>query len=120
MKLITKATNISITPDIQDYVDKRLAPVGKLLEGRGIPTFYVELARELHHKNGDVFMAEAKITGARDQYFARAHAGDIFSAIDMLKDELTREVKTGKEKRRSLFRRGAQKIKHMLRFGREA
>ena len=55
---------------------------------------------------------------AGDLYRAEAEAESMNAAIDEVKDELTRQLRKGKEKRTDLFRRSAAQVKEWLRFGR--
>ena len=44
----------------------------------------------------------------------RTTQDDLYKAIDILKDMLTREVVQYKDKERSIFRRGAHKVKSLF------
>ncbi len=80
---------------------------------------HVELAKTTnHHRSGDLFRAEINFMFEGKNIFAAAEREDLMAAIDALRDEVIREVRSHKGKRASLFRRGSAKIKNMLRFGR--
>jgi ribosomal subunit interface protein len=121
MKLTIKSSNLKVTPETQEYFEKRLETLGRFfnIEHDSVQV-HAELSRDTHHKKGEVFKAEVKLSSGSHHYFAKAEGYDLFGAIDLVKDELMREVKTNKEKRRSLFRRGATRIKSLLRLGRES
>lgn len=68
-----------------------------------------------HHKQGDVFRAEVNFHMAHQMLRAVAVKDDLYAAIDEMKDELTRELASHKDKERTLFRRGAGKLKDMVR-----
>lgn len=116
-----KATNITLTDGITDYLDKKMVHVKKFLEREEGMIADVELGKTTeHHKNGDVFRAEIMITGNGIQVRAEAQTSDLHSSIDKVQDQIIQELKTKHNKGRSKFRRGAAAIKRMLRGGGDA
>ncbi len=110
-----KATNITLTPAIQEYVDKRLEKIKNILANDPSAQCDVELARVTnHHKKGDIFKAELHIVGREKNFYASIENEDLYSAIDLARDEIFREVTSGKERRASLIRRGGAKIKSIV------
>jgi putative sigma-54 modulation protein len=120
MNLNIKSTNISLTPAIKDYFEKKLMALDKFIDfNRDNILIQAELGKTTkHHRSGDVFRAEINLRVAGHNYRAVSEKDDLYAAIDEVKDEIIREVKTGKARRVSLVRRGAQKFKNILRFGR--
>lgn len=110
-----KAGTIQLTPAITEYVDKRLQKVAKLLDNDPSLRCDVELSRTTgHHNKGDIFRAEVHIVGAgKDIYVAREES-DLYAAIDVVRDEVLREVKANKAKQISLVRRGGARMKAMV------
>lgn len=119
MNINIKTTNISLTPAIKDYFEKKLMSLDKLVDfSRDNILVQAELGKTTHHhKQGDVFRAEVNLRVSGYSYRAVSEKDDLYAAIDDIKDQLNREVKTGKQKRTSLVRRGALKLKNLLRFG---
>jgi ribosomal subunit interface protein len=110
-----KAGSIELTPAISDYVDKRLKKVADLLENDPALKCDVELSRTTsHHNKGDIFRAEVHIVGSgKDIYVAREET-DLYAAIDLVRDEVLREVKANKSKQISAVRRGGARMKNMM------
>jgi ribosomal subunit interface protein len=119
MNITTKTTNIDLTPDVSDYLARKLAMIEKLIEERqGELIVHAVLARTTeHHRAGDVFKAEVNINIGNRHINAEAERDTLYAAIDQVKDELTREIKSNKEKRLSVFRRGAARLKRMIKSG---
>lgn len=117
MRINIKATNIELTDSIADYFNKRLGAVRRLLDvGDDRFLMQAELGRTTrHHQSGDIFRAEVNLSVDGRQYRAESEARDLYTAIDNVKAEILGELKRGKEKRRSLLRRGGQRIKDILR-----
>jgi ribosomal subunit interface protein len=110
-----KGTNISLSPAISDYVDKRLKKIDDILGEDGSIQCDVELAKTTeHHHKGDIFKAEIHIVGAGKNLYAAAEKSDLYAAIDTVRDDILRECKAGKGKRISLIRRSGARVKNMV------
>lgn len=112
-----KATNFSLTPAIEDYVGKRLGVLERfILEGDESAHAQVEIGRTTkHHKGGDIFRAEINLHIAGKNFYSTSEKEDLYAAIDDVKDEITRELTSWKDKRIGFVRRGGRKIKDMIR-----
>lgn len=115
MNINIKTTNITLTPAISDYTSKRLEAIKEFLKNDTTVRCDIELARTTtHHKNGDIFKAEIHIVGKDKDLYASAEEVDLYQAIDRVRDEMLREVRTSKEKKISLLRRGGAQIKNII------
>ena len=106
---------MQLTPAITDYVNKRLNAASKFLESD--PTAIIEVSvgkTTEHHKNGDIFKAEAHIVGAKKDIYVEASAIDLYAAIDILRDEVMRRLSADKGKRLSRLRRSGAMVKNMI------
>lgn len=110
-----KTTNISLTPAISEYTAKRLEKIEKLLSADPTVQCDVELGRATnHHQKGEVFRAEIHIVGVGTNAYASCEKEDLFSAIDFVRDEIVRELSSGKGKKISLVRRSGARVKSMI------
>ena len=116
MNISIKATNIELTPALKDYTEKRMKGIVKFTEG-GDAAIAVEIGKTTaHHKGGDVFEASVNVvTPLGKQYHAASQKADLYEAIDDIRSEVVREITSARGKRDSLFRRGARRVKDMLR-----
>jgi ribosomal subunit interface protein len=115
MNINIKTTNITLTEAISDYTSKRLDAIMSLLKEDPTVRFDIELGRTSnHHKNGDVYRAEIHIVGKNKDMYAACEEDDLYKAIDMVRDEMLREVRQGKEKKISIIRRGGAKLKEII------
>ena len=106
-----------MSPNIEEYLDKRLEAVEKLIDPEN-PTLLVEveLAKTTkHHQSGDIFRAELNLTIDGNSFRAVSEKADINSAIDEMKDEIVNELRSYKGKRQSLVKRSGARIKALLR-----
>ena len=65
---------------------------------------------------GVVVRAEINIVRpGQNQFYAVAEELDLYAAIDVVHDQIEREIVAKKEKRETLFRRGASQFKSLMR-----
>lgn len=115
MNIKIKATNITVTVDISNYVSKRLEAVVKLFKHDPTAQMDIELARTTeHHKNGEIFKAEVHITAKGEDLYASAEESDIYKAIDAVRDDILREARSSKSKKTSLVRRSGIMVKNLM------
>ncbi len=106
-----------LTEAITNYLDEKLRHVDKLLPEAGDAYLAdVELAKEtMHHRQGEVFKAEINLSVGGNNFYAVASEEDLYAAIDAMKDEVIRQIKTKFEKKNTMLRRGGRKAKDLLR-----
>ena len=113
MQVQTKTTGIALTPDIAAYLEKKTTALERLVSPQA--KLYVELARETeHHEKGTIYRAEFNFHSPGKDARAVGESADILSAIDQAKDELAEQLRTKKDKDKTLFRRGAKQVKDYL------
>jgi putative sigma-54 modulation protein len=114
MNINIKATNTELTDAARDHITSRLDRLEKFAKGTEV-TGYVEIAKTTnHHKQGDVFKAEFDLRLNGENFFAEAETEDLYSAIDAAKEEILRKVTHTKDRKQTLFKRGATSVKKML------
>ncbi len=113
MKLDIKTINLELTDSIRSYAEEKLGGLDKFIPNIKLPLeARVELARTtLHHKSGDIFKAEINISVPGSLLHAEVETGDIYSAIDELKDLAKEEIKTYKERGITRDRKGGRLAK---------
>lgn len=114
MDISITAQNIELTLALKDYAEKRLGGFAKYTGG--VPVVSVEIGKTTaHHKQGDIFEAKVSVTTPLGKkYYAVSQKPDLYEAIDDVRTEMIRELSSAKDKHTTLFRRGAHKIKNML------
>lgn len=114
MNISIKGTNIELTPALKDYAEKRMKGIVKFTDGDA--DIVMDIGKSTaHHKGGDVFEASANVvTPLGKQYHAASQKTDLYGAIDDVRSEIVREITSAKGKRDSLFKRGARRVKNIL------
>lgn len=114
MNINIKATNMELTSAISDYVNKRLEKVSKYVR-EGSISGYVEIGKTTnHHKQGEVYKAEFDIEINGEKFFATSEKDDLYSAVDDAKEEIVRKITHNKDRKQTLYKRGASSVKKML------
>lgn len=116
-----KATNIKLTDDITEYLQKRADVFDKLIDPQDTSALLnVELEKVTnHHKHGDIFRAEINLHIAHGDLRAESSKESLFDAIDDVKKEIMRSLRRTKQRKHGAIRRGGAKIKDIVRgFGR--
>ncbi len=117
MKHNIKTKEIFLTPAINDYVEKKIAHLDKFVSPNNLEQSicYAEIGKTTkHHKNGDFFVAELNVHVGGKSLRARVETEDLYAAVDMAVDEMIEELKSFKDKKTSLVKRGGAKIKAII------
>lgn len=115
MKIISiKGTNIEFTPSIIDTIEKKLVRLSKLTESmEPVAELMVEVGKSTkHHKKGPFWRAEATLHVPGKVLRAEASEINLYGAIDLLKDEMARQINAYKEKSIARKKRG-KSVKEM-------
>lgn len=116
--IILKATNITISPSLNEYIEKSIGSLNKLTSNLGSDIeMRVEVGRStFHHNKGEVFFAEANLKIGGQILRSRAESFTVQAAVDEVRDELRNEIYKFKGKRETVFRRGARSFAKMLKI----
>lgn len=112
-----KGTGIELTDAIKSYANEKVASLEKLIDKDDtsvIASIEVEKTTE-HHKSGDVFRAEINMHIAGANLRAEHTEEDLYAAIDGAKDAMARELRSHKNKQKTLEKKGGGIIKRLLR-----
>jgi ribosomal subunit interface protein len=106
--------NIEVTPALRDYAEKRLSTLKKYASG-GLNVIADIGKPSAHHMHGDVFVAKVTArTPLGQEYYATSEKADLYEAIDDVRDELMRLLTADKKKRDTIWKRGARRIKNII------
>lgn len=119
MQINLQGKNFELTDAIKDYVLKRVTNLEKMLSGieekGGDVKVYFEVGKNTnHHKSGFVFHADCLIKINGKEFYSSVDKEDIYEAIDEIKEVLFRDIEKNKDRKQTLFKRGAASVKKML------
>lgn len=102
MKINLQASNMELTPSIEQYFEKKILPE---LRKFHVPIIKIDAEVEKtthHHFKGQVFRAEVNIHTAGKLIRAESTEDNLYAAIDILKDTVRREIRESKKREESL------------------
>ena len=119
MKIIVKTTNIDLSPSISQYIEEKIGGLDKFLE-----KFDPELVRAdvevgkttRDQRRGDIFRAEVNLSIGGHFIRVEQTEESLMAAIDLVKDELSREIRQYKNKMETKTIRGARSWKKFWRI----
>ncbi len=119
MQINLQGKNIELTEAIKDYALRRVTNLNKLLsgiEGRGgeVKVNFEVSKSSNHHKSGEIFHADCLIKIDGREFYSSADKEDLYEAIDEVKEILFNDIQKNKDRRQTLFKRGAASVKKML------
>jgi ribosomal subunit interface protein len=110
-----KHTDTDVDYNLQQVLTNKLEPLQKYFEE---PTLIeVEFRKEAPKSSGAVFVTEINCTIKGTLYRAVATDDSFEKGIDQARNELDKELRRAHKKRNSLFKKGARRIKEMVRWG---
>ena len=140
MKINITSQNIELNEALKDYIYEKFGSLDKFEEnllqenyygklkrflGKGKPK--VEMWAEIEKitgegppSKGEIFRAEAQMRFPGESIRAEATNEDVRQAINEVKDELQVQIKKYKGKRRTMYKKGARKMKKMLHMAKGA
>jgi len=100
MHINIKATKIDLTPEIKDYVQKKMDMLNKYLGQIQVINVDFEVAMTTaHHNKGMIYRAEVNMELAGELLRVEKTEKNLFKAIDKVKDHLARSIRRYKDKR---------------------
>lgn len=91
------AKNVDLTQQLRDYTQEKIGSLDRY--GLNFSSVRVDISQDSHHQKGDVFRFEANMTIMGNKTIrAEASAGDVMSAIDIVKDKLEIQITKIKDK----------------------
>jgi ribosomal subunit interface protein len=121
MNIRIKSTDYQITPEVQAYLDARLATLEKLIyENTSVAQCDVELGRDAGNQRHGEHMWFAEITvSVPGGAFARArnNAAGINAAIDDVKEEVERQLRKEKQAHMRFIRKSGAALKNLMKWG---
>lgn len=112
-----KATNTELTPAISSYVEEKVNGLDKFIVAKDPESVLANVEIGLstkHHQSGKVFRSEINLHIGGKYIRAVSEQEDLYAAIDDMRDQIIREIKSFKEKKRDLARKGGSIIKDIL------
>jgi putative sigma-54 modulation protein len=98
MQIEVKGRNVTVTDELRECVQRRFEKVGKQVSSLAV--LEVELSEERNPANPDSHVAEATLHLKGVTLRAREASRDAKHSINLISDEMARQVKRHRDKRR--------------------
>ncbi len=98
MLISVKARNVSVSDDLRERIEKRFEKVGKQVSD--LATLEIELSEERNPSIRDKSVAEATLFLKGATLRAKDASESMSHTVNLVADELTRQVKRHRDKRR--------------------
>lgn len=100
MKIDIKATQLSLSPEIKDYLQKKMDGLEKFLGHIPVINCHIEVGLSVGgQKSGEIYRTEINLDLPGELLRVERTAKDIFKSIDKAKDHMSVLIKKYKEKR---------------------
>lgn len=116
MDINIKTTNVKLTPELSEYLDKRMNALDKFIDSSDTSILCdVEVGQTTkHHQHGDIFRAEINLHTAMGNFRAESEDQTIFIAVDEVQKQIIKELRRSRGKHRARARKGSQQVKDFL------
>jgi putative sigma-54 modulation protein len=114
MRIIIKGTNIKLSPSINQYIEEKIGSLDKFLKSFNpeLIEARIEVGKITRgQRQGDIFKAEVNLSINGQLIRVSKTEESLMAAIDLVKDELREEIRRYKDKRLTMFVRGARSWK---------
>jgi ribosomal subunit interface protein len=110
------AIGLELDKETKAYLMKKLESLKKFIDFDDEEvTANIRLNKETRSQHsGNLYRAEISIMTIGKKYGAKGEGGELLTAIDDMKDVILKKISSHKGKKQSLFRKGAVKIKQLL------
>ncbi len=109
--------NFDLTQPFEQYLHEKFSTLDRYQNE--ITDFKVELFRDQRHNKGDVFTVEVHIALPQQKsLMAKESSSDARAAVDLVQENLARQLKKYKDRNISLARRGGRLLKSIKFWGR--
>lgn len=110
-----------MTPEVSAYLDERITYIQKMLAGDAeLARCEVELGRaagDQHHSN-NMWRAEFNVSYPGGAHIRATNNAEIMNtAIEDAKEEVVRQLRTGKQVSRRFIRKSGAALKRLMRLG---
>jgi len=114
LKVNIKSTNLVLTPGLKKFIRTKIKTLEKFFDDAQVEA-WVEIGKpSLHHQKGDIFYAECQINLSKKVLRGTFRGENLKTAILQVREELERQIKKYKEKRKTKVEEGGRKLKEDL------
>ncbi len=111
-----RTLDLEMTDAINSYFKEKMDSLDKFIDPDDESVECdARISKIAGNQSGDIFRAEVSIHTAGKNFGAVAEKDDLYASIDDVRDSVSRKMAEHKDKQKDLFKKGALKIKNLLR-----
>lgn len=115
MKIHISGVHIELTTSIEEYATKKVSSLARYIPHSDDVSADVVLTKVSGHKHkGDIYKTEINIHVRGKLHHTESVKDDLYVSIGSARDEMEKEFKHISGKKEALWKRGAQKIKKLI------
>lgn len=119
MQKIFNANPKELLDTARTLTDERFTSVEHVLATRAkLARLTIDISKETKQRNGRIFNVTGNLIVGAEHYTSSASAETPEQAIDMVRDDIFRLLRSSRGRSMRILRKGGAKIKALLRFGR--
>ena len=103
--------DVAIEESVKQHVGSHYGTFEKFLDPAEDKEIDIVISKNTSHQRENTFRVEVSFTFRRGDFFVTAESADILGAINDAKEILMREISSSKDRKRTMFHRGARKVK---------
>ena len=109
-----KYNHLAGTKELTELMDQKIKALEKFIPEEAAVVCDVEFEKEGTHHNGKIHRVEANLSINGTMFRAEATEESFERAVDVVRDELNRELRSAKDKSDTLLKRGGRELKSMM------
>jgi len=118
MHKIFTANPKELLDTVRELTDEKFIPVERALSTRSqLAQLTIDISRETKRRKGRVFNVSGSLIVGSEHYTASASAETPEQALDKVRNDILRLLRSSRGRSMRILRKGGAKIKALLRFG---
>jgi putative sigma-54 modulation protein len=115
MKIHISGVHIEVTDSIEEYATKKISSLARYIPHAEDVSANVVLTKVSGHKHkGDIYKTEINIQVRGKLHHTESVKDDLYVSIGAAREDMEKELKHSSGKKEALWKRGAQKIKKII------
>lgn len=115
--VIFKHNNTEVRENLHSLVEQKLSSLDRYIGEETDVKCEVEFEKLTGHNSGEIYRVEVNLWLAGELYRAVSTKETFEAAIDLVRDDLDRELNKNHDRRQTLIRKGGREIKEAMRNG---
>lgn len=114
MRIQIFCNGFKLTPSIKKYIDQKIGKIEKLIKRfQDEALIDISISRISHHRLGEVFEIDLNVHLLKKIIRTREKGSDVYALIDIVEEEISRQLNTEKDRFLTKAIKGARILKQL-------